>query len=247
MLSGSIFAYITAMLLVSPPSADNCVASTWIGHIAFALLYGSLFAKTFRVAKIFNLTKLTPMKLSNTRLLSFVGLSVLFTIIYLIVWTTDPVGRPQIVQVSRDNIAYDVCQSGRKIYPSIILAVEGLTVLCGVYVCIRLRNIPSMYNESTQIATTIYNMLVLGGFIVLVSNLGISQPHIAQLFEAAGIVVITSISVIIIFYPKLRLLYSRDALIEAEEINKKYNITDTPEAEKDKQRTLASAAGFFLF
>jgi basic membrane lipoprotein Med (substrate-binding protein (PBP1-ABC) superfamily) len=70
--------------LVDPVTTDSCVASLWGSGIAFALLFGSLFAKTYRVHRLFNNRKLKRLKLNSAYVLRIVAGIVVVEIVLLI-------------------------------------------------------------------------------------------------------------------------------------------------------------------
>lgn len=93
----SLLAYTTVFILfVSPPTSFSCLAPLFFGHIAFAICFGSLFAKTFRVwivyKRVKNLDLSDHSDISDIHLIVWVSCYTLIYVIYLVVFAvSDPV------------------------------------------------------------------------------------------------------------------------------------------------------------
>jgi hypothetical protein len=74
--AGALLAGLCSVVILTPTSDASCTASTWLGHFAFCLMFGSLFAKTWRISAIFLNKKLSTLVLTDRQLL--LRLSLLF-------------------------------------------------------------------------------------------------------------------------------------------------------------------------
>ncbi len=92
MCIGAILLLLMPSLMVSyPPSKAQCVARLWIGFTGFTVLFTALFAKTFRIALIFDTKVIHRVAMPDNYLIKLFGgfIGVLWT--YLIAWTiVDP-------------------------------------------------------------------------------------------------------------------------------------------------------------
>lgn len=64
-LAGAALGMIQVFLMYPYPSTESmCATLPFTGYLAFSLLYGGLFAKTYRTGKIFNQTKIAKVSFS---------------------------------------------------------------------------------------------------------------------------------------------------------------------------------------
>ncbi len=74
-LTGLFGSYLLIPFLNAyPPDAGTCIAVPFIGHLSFALVFGSLLAKTYRLAKVFDTSTLRAINIRDTHLYVFLFL-----------------------------------------------------------------------------------------------------------------------------------------------------------------------------
>ena len=210
MLTGGFFLYSTIpSILVYPPTSASCTASIWLGHLGFGLLFGSLFAKTFRVAKIFDTKELKVKRISDASLgVRVAGLVGLITV-FLVVWSA--VGPPLPHYISANDSSsgvaslYCICDSSAA-WSSILVSLEGLLVLYGAYLCWSTRHTPTLFDESKFIALSLYNLMFCGSVVFAISAAALSSPVVSQAFQMGGILVVTTVSLALILIPKLLMI-----------------------------------------
>ncbi|TPX70377.1 hypothetical protein SpCBS45565_g01802 [Spizellomyces sp. 'palustris'] len=159
---GAVLSYLAVPVRFSVSSL-SCMASEWLNHVGFGLLFGSLLFKAYRVGLIF---KSKPHKLMSRSPLTdrklFMYLSILVSVLvcYLIIWTiVSPVrvdSISQTIDISHVD-EYLACEQGKLQIG--ILGVELAILIWGVYVALRMRGTPSAYNEAQYIGLSIYNFL----------------------------------------------------------------------------------------
>jgi hypothetical protein len=102
---------------------------------------------------------------------------VLMWAILLAVWTLVPSFTPVLIYTtspvltSNGTLSYYTsipkCEEG--VVGRVALGLMAFTILCGVYIVFRVRNVPNAFNESRWISFAIYNWVVLGITMVSVS------------------------------------------------------------------------------
>jgi hypothetical protein len=112
---------------------------------------------------------------------------------------------PRLVTV--EAVIYTQCGSTSSLWPDFILVLEAAALMYGIYLCVRTRNIPSVFNESKFIAFTVYNYAALGGLVIGLSKAGIASPAESQVIEVVGAFLLTSAAIGLMVVPKLWLIY----------------------------------------
>ncbi len=100
-----------------------------VGHLGFALFFGSLFVKTHRLGAIFNNPNLQRVRMPNSDLLLGLGLLVGAAMGYLCIWTAiDP---PVVVTVVRAAAlqTYERCASNSSSWEPVRLTTTPLCLL----------------------------------------------------------------------------------------------------------------------
>jgi len=211
-LAAALFAYsVVIIIYVEPVNPFTCIAPHWFGHMAFFAAFGCLFAKTFRVWQIFSNAqkmKKKTVQLSDERLLIFVvvfaSIGVLFLILFTILQRPVPMFR---LDSASDTLQYLECQAPTNSILIALFIVEFLSLFFGVFLSFKTRKIELLkFNESSQIAISIYNLLFIGFIFIPMSYffLGSLSPDITFLISAAGILFGTTTLVMVLFVPKFR-------------------------------------------
>jgi gamma-aminobutyric acid type B receptor len=204
MCLGAVIGYSFMFTMIGRPSEPICTARNWLGGIAFALLFGPLFGKTYRIHKIFNNKKLKKVRISNMDVLQGVVAVLGAQVLLLIVWTGVEV--PEIIYVA-DPVdpfkQYVQCSSENMMTWLAVNYIFTFSFVCyGVFLCYMTRNAISEFNESGQIGSAIYNMAFMGLIIIpLVYGLDISMEAEFALVTL-GIIGVVTTTLLVLFVPK---------------------------------------------
>ncbi|KAJ3101149.1 hypothetical protein HDU97_001615 [Phlyctochytrium planicorne] len=178
-LLGANISYVGVYLFSMYPMTDgSCIVFGWFKYIGFAVVFGALLVKTYRISVIFVSKKNKARKLNDSVMLMYFGVIVAIWAAILAVWTIIPSQRPFLETESIANVAkngtithfFQTPHCNFTNYNYINLAAMVITLGAGVWLTYSVRNTPSAFNESKWIALAIYNWVVIG--IVLVSFLG---------------------------------------------------------------------------
>jgi len=201
-LIGSLGAYIGVATAGFHPSA--CTATPILLSVSFMLIFGSLFAKTWRVAHIF-LSKLIRVKtIPDSLLLRIVVGLVGWEIAVHIVWFS--IDMPKAVRVQDEADPFVLrwtCHTENPDIWWIMELVPKFLLLCyGSFLAYRTRNIHETFNESRFIAFSLWNtflFLIIGLVLRAVAD----DPSATFLVLSLSVFVIVGSTVGILFMPKV--------------------------------------------
>lgn len=222
---GGLFGLGITLAMYPIPTNSVCIVQPWVGHLSFVLIFGPLFAKTRRIAMLFNNKKLTRIIITDGQVMLFFCGIFSFFLLYLVLWTAiDP---PQMVETyTADGRRYEQCSSSQDWAAWVIVGVEGVMLLWGCLLCYRVQGISGQYsrlNESKEIGLAIYNTSFLGSVLIF---LLLMQPEPNTKFLQISIFTMLNTTVV------LGVVFGRSLLMAM-------NLIETP---KDSSNTRGSAA-----
>lgn len=212
-LIGSIFMY-TAYWTWLPQagfSAASCHLRYWFLGLGFVFLFGSLFAKSWRIAGLFDPSERNILKVTNQQLALAVGSFVIIEVILLTIWSAT--ARPKIVVVVSDplrpRLDKRMCEFGAGNVPMLILIVIynlGL-LMYGIYTTIKIWDVPlKMYNESREIAFSMYNLLCFSVLAFALQASGTVPDPAMFIIRSTAFMSCTFLAVVALFGPKLLII-----------------------------------------
>jgi len=161
-MTGIVLGFVSAALLLPKPTDSLCTAFPWVLGIAFILVYGCLFIKTWAFYQVWrSASQYKRANLSAAYLLKVVGAALLAEIIFLIIWTVVDPPKVHKHKVQNNEEEYE-CSTKHPTFWIIFAVVKGIWLAFGAGLSVLTRNIVKEYNESSSIAYAIYsNVLVL--------------------------------------------------------------------------------------
>ncbi len=232
--------------MTNQPNADiykvdaACMAYPWLFAIGFALTFGALFAKVWRINKLMvGASSYRRTTVGVKDVAGFViGLLAVETLIMLTWQLVDPLQwqRKVVNYVSGYPVkSVGLCTSagGNGKYFIIVLAVVNLScLLFALYMCYQVRKIPSNYQESKWITASIISMFQVG--IIGVPVLVIVQEDTNALYFVNVMILflISSTVTLLMFGPKVYQFHVRVRETAASNTNS----DDTPEGERPKRK-----------
>ncbi|CAC5374767.1 GPR158 [Mytilus coruscus] len=171
-------------------------------------LYEYLFL--YRIAIIFkSANTLQRVYLPDKELLKRFFPLIFIIAMFLLIWTISEKVKTEILETS-SHLKYEVCLSSYLVYA--IQCVEALLLLIGVYMCYVVRKAPGHFNESKYITWSVYNGILLGSFLLILTHvIGHSHgPDMLYLFKCLQIQVFATITLTLIYVPKLIALYRNE-------------------------------------
>lgn len=167
MLLGLILVDLGLILWSFKPSTTTCIVKAWLTIIGIGLIIANLFAKTYRIFKIFTNIRVKTKAITDAYLLKF-SLSVVAIEILLLCIYTFPDGLPSpVIELNQSDPTHGhlECITDDLYYNNTMIGVmigfNCFIVLLIAIVAFMSRNVASSYNESKYIGIILYFYVVL--------------------------------------------------------------------------------------
>ncbi|XP_032313756.1 probable G-protein coupled receptor 179 [Camelus ferus] len=210
-LFGSLLLYFPVFILYFKPSVFRCIALRWVRLLGFAIVYGTIILKLYRVLQLFlSRSAQRGPHLSSGRLLRRLGLLLLLVLGFLAVWTAGVLEQgiqhtPVVTQGhTPTGRHFYLCHHDRWDY---IMVVAEMLLLCwGSFLCYATRAVPSAFHEPRYLGIALHNELLLSAAFhaarfVLVPSLHPDWTLLLFFFHTHSTVTTT---LALIFIPKFR-------------------------------------------
>ncbi|GMH84901.1 hypothetical protein TrST_g12797 [Triparma strigata] len=146
-------------------SDGSCAARNWIFNCLFTLAFGSLFAKTWRVWRVFSNTHLKKIRLTNmdTMRVMFILLSGEVLILALGQTLAPYKAQEELVEFAPERfITTTICKSDTGEWHLLTMAWKVVLVIIGCYLSWTTRNVDNAFAESKYIMLAIYQIAIYG-------------------------------------------------------------------------------------
>uniref|UniRef100_A0A8C3YBY1 G protein-coupled receptor 179 n=1 Tax=Catagonus wagneri TaxID=51154 RepID=A0A8C3YBY1_9CETA len=165
-LFGSLLLYFPVFILYFKPSVFRCIALRWVRLLGFAIVYGTIILKLYRVLQLFlSRSAQRGPHLSSGRLLRRLGLLLLLVLGFLAIWTAGVLERgiQHTFLVTQGHTPtgrhFYLCHHDRWDY---IMVVAEMLLLCwGSFLCYATRAVPSAFHEPRYLGIALHNELLL--------------------------------------------------------------------------------------
>ncbi|XP_065570899.1 metabotropic glycine receptor-like isoform X2 [Artemia franciscana] len=159
---GAFFIYLTVPAIYTRPNIITCSLRVWFREIGFALAYGALLLKTWRISVIFRVRSAKAVKITDMDLIKRLGIIVAIFATFLSIRT---LVEPPVVIVARtaDDLKAYLCSTDW--WDHAFTVMEMVLLVWGIRLCIVVRKAPSEFNESKFISMAIYNEFLLTIFL----------------------------------------------------------------------------------
>eukprot|EP01099_Mayorella_cantabrigiensis_P001617 TRINITY_DN1723_c0_g3_i1.p1 TRINITY_DN1723_c0_g3~~TRINITY_DN1723_c0_g3_i1.p1 ORF type:complete len:646 (+),score=100.40 TRINITY_DN1723_c0_g3_i1:196-2133(+) len=214
MLFGLIMIWISIYLWAGKQTDSLCSAKLWVGFIGFSIVMGNLFAKTYRIWKIFDSKTLKVQIISDKELFLYSGVIVSIEVILLAILMHDP---PRVViKISSDSPLdqFQVCECESHSFENgmiyAFLAYNIFLVCSGSLLAFLTRNVASSFNESKWISMSMYNIsvcLVVIAPIYYTAGSGNDNKRL-YIIRSAATMFASTITYLALFSPKIHQLFT---------------------------------------
>uniref|UniRef100_A0A1A7YH50 G protein-coupled receptor 158 n=1 Tax=Iconisemion striatum TaxID=60296 RepID=A0A1A7YH50_9TELE len=172
-LFGALLLYLPVMILYFNPSVFSCILLRWVRMLGFAILYGTVILKLYRVLMVFlsRTAQRTPY-MTSWRVLHLLVVILLVVFWFLVAWTSAVCENPELsralitVGISSEGLQFSMCLLDRWDY--MMAVAEFLFLQWGVYLCYAVRTVPSAFHEPRYIAVAIYNELLISAIFHII-------------------------------------------------------------------------------
>uniref|UniRef100_A0A3Q3MHZ9 Probable G-protein coupled receptor 158 n=1 Tax=Mastacembelus armatus TaxID=205130 RepID=A0A3Q3MHZ9_9TELE len=173
-LSGALLLYFPVMILYFHPSVFRCILLRWVRLLGFAIMYGTVVLKLYRVLKVFlsRTAQRTPY-MTSWRVLRLLAVILLVVLWFLVAWTSAVCQNPELSRalitagLTPEGLQFSMCLLDRWDY---MMSVGEcfLFLLWGVYLCYAVRTVPSAFHEPRYMAVAIYNELLISAIFHII-------------------------------------------------------------------------------
>ncbi|XP_069574304.1 metabotropic glycine receptor-like [Brachyistius frenatus] len=172
-LFGALLLDFPVMILYFNPSVFRCILLRWVRLLGFAIMYGTVILKLYRVLKVFlsRTAQRTPY-MTSWRVLRLLAVILLVVLWFLVAWTSAVCQNPELSQaliaagLTPEGLQFSMCLLDRWDY--MMAVAEFLFLLWGVYLCHAVRTVPSAFHEPRYMAVAIYNELLISAIFHII-------------------------------------------------------------------------------
>ena len=218
-VAGVLLMFASGFVLVSAASTAVCSTLSWTIMAGLQLTFAPLFAKTYRIYRIFGRKKLSVVQISNTKLMMGVGAIIAIDAILMAAWQGVGPLQPIVTTINSTSSAgklvinqYTQCgvSAGDSMSMFAVICVEkGVLFVFGALMAFTTRRVSSTFNESQGISLSIYNVCftigIISPIILVISAVG----DVLTLLEVFALLWIAYFTAGILFVPKLMTIYFR--------------------------------------
>ena len=204
---GFILGLSTIFLWTGEPTDAQCGLRVWIAPIAFVLVVGPMFAKTYRIWKLFSGKGFFAHKISDMTVLLYVGAMMVLPLVLALVWSIVEIPSPRLEDDHFDNdkIVYrcdgDTCRA----FEGAMIGYCGFLLALGTFFAFRARKAASHFNEARYIGLSIYSISFCGivGVTLTYVLLGLPIAYYVVFCVCVWLGVFSTI--LFVYVPKLRI------------------------------------------
>ena len=224
-IGGVVVLFVAGFLLVARAGTDTCAALSWCVNIGLSLTFAPLFAKTWRIYRIFGRRKLSVVAIGNRKLLMLVIAMLCAELTLHAVWqaegglqplakdvaTTTPV-ITSVPELSSRTVINEFVQCGVPSGSSmtvfiVIVVTKALLFVGGALLAFSTRKVSSTFNESSGIALSIYNVCFTIGIIAPIIQVIDATGDVQTLLLAFALLWIACFTGGLLFGPKMLNVY----------------------------------------
>ncbi|KAJ3290715.1 hypothetical protein HK104_006565 [Borealophlyctis nickersoniae] len=228
-LFGLALSYSTVFLYVDLKRHTSCLMiPVWLA-VSFALVTGSILAKTWRIRTIFA-ARIRIGKVSDWKTMRVISLGI---------WLGVAPPEPSIKEISMTSRQWECAMTGstaRTALGGIVLFINIFVLLATTALAYIIRDISAQFSESKMIGLAMYNVVVFVVIIPVIRS-ATGQPIVIPV----GILLITSIVYAILFIPKLLVAFQGPS---AEKEGRKHTDSERRESiAKQAQSHIGNSSG----
>ncbi|XP_074413674.1 putative G-protein coupled receptor 179 isoform X6 [Zonotrichia albicollis] len=181
-LFGSLLLYFPVFILYFKPSIFRCIVLRWVRMLGFAIVYGTITLKLYRVLKVFlSRSAQRAPYVSSGRVLRMLAPILLLVLWFLAAWTIGMLENarkniPLVIraQTSR-GLHFSIC--GHDCWDYMMVIAEMLFLLWGSFLCYATRAVPSAFHEPRYMGIALHNELMVSATFHVVRFLIVPSLH----------------------------------------------------------------------
>ncbi len=200
MCFGAMGLNLSTLAFIGEPTNVSCPIRVWTFNIFFDLVFAFLWAKIYRVHRLFTQAKkFRRVHLSEIGMIKIALSFVLIDIVIMTLWTTLDPPVPQATKEIAFQLPYPAlgsidfieCKSSSQAYMSASLTFKILLILsaCFFTYSASKANIPANFVEYPYLVFSIYNTAVFSSIVMLLNFTVGEDPSIALIIQATGVAI----------------------------------------------------------
>jgi hypothetical protein len=218
-LLGTLLLYLSNYAsLLNMVTHASCHMSTWLLALGFIITFGSLFAKSWRVWRMYSNKSMAIIRISDFQVMSILGVFVGIMIVLLIILSAAGDPRPAYVSLDpyRPYRDYLICSPAKEAAFNVLLALilgYGLSIiLVGVVVSFKVRQVPiAIFDESRTINFVVYNVSFFSILLTALRLSKVASREVLFAVQSIGIIVCILVTVISIFFSRFEKIWSQES------------------------------------
>merc|ERR1711934_1171818 len=162
--------YCSTFAWYGKPHVVACNFQPWLLGLSVNLMISFLFAKAFRIWRIFR-CPFKRSKITDFRLAVLVVIIMIPCFVILAAWSA--FSTPTAIIQEADGEDHFVCATGGLTGPpggyiffGILVGYTGIILLFGVFLAFVTKNVPSEYSESKLVGYSVYNLTFLSAIVI---------------------------------------------------------------------------------
>ncbi|XP_059140355.1 probable G-protein coupled receptor 158, partial [Physella acuta] len=185
-LLGAILLYATVVIQYFEPTTTTCLLLPWFREMGFAVVYGVLVLKIYRILAEFQSRKAHRVHVRDKDLLKYLAVILTIVIAYMSAWTAvnmDHLDHNSTIleELSTpEGLKYTLCRAMWWDY--VIEAGEFIFLCFGIYMCYCVRSAPTEYSEGRFITGAICYEAVISTIFYVLRHLWWYKLHPDHLF-----------------------------------------------------------------
>eukprot|EP00121_Abeoforma_whisleri_P014797 Awhi_evm1s13645 len=172
------FTCVLVTNLLVYPTNGTCIAKIWLRHLGWSFVFGPIFAKTYRLDRIFNGKNKGVEAVRNNERNLMLMLTIFFLIMgsFLAIYTIVSPDQAQLVIVKQnehgvENEVSVFCQVAPW-FTYLMFFIEYCLLFYGALLVFAVRKLPTFYNEHKIISWSIYTWFFLTSIEIALSFMG---------------------------------------------------------------------------
>lgn len=216
--AGLLLSLLSVMIFIHVENNGGCMTFPWLGNYAFVLIFASLFAKTWRLDRVFSQSKklrATRRAISNQLLLGIVAIFLVVETFIMGLWQGLSPLKYELVVSGLDSRYACTSQYGIYYFAASI-GYKGLLMVWGMYLVIKTRNIDSDFRESTFIGYIIYAVFFTIAIVFTVCLVMKTNPVATFAIMIVGFWMVNGTVIGALFVPKIIQIWTNPGLLWAD-------------------------------
>ncbi|XP_067397267.1 probable G-protein coupled receptor 179 [Emydura macquarii macquarii] len=181
-LFGSLLLYFPVFILYFKPSIFRCIVLRWVRMLGFAIVYGTITLKLYRVLKVFLSRSAQRMPyMTSGRVLKMLALILLLVLWFLAAWTVGMLENidkniPLVIRSqTASGLQFYICDHDRWDYMMVV--AEILFLFWGSFLCYATRTVPSAFHEPRYMGLALHNEMVISAAFHVVRFVMVPSLH----------------------------------------------------------------------